>query len=135
VNQCHVVLWPWCAEQKCMFFPAHRYSLWNIHCGDTFPYATVVKPIDAFPCMYHQLVSAVPLHQTVVGKAMQRKLLCFSAKGDSLSLAKPFQTLPYMQTHRWQGYHRLHLWERCCSMGRAFCPPMTGVTCNPRSRE
>ncbi len=33
----------------------------------------LVTPIDAFPCMYHQLVSAVPLHETVVGKAMQYK--------------------------------------------------------------
>ena len=63
----------------------HVFSqLIGIHCGATEVYATVVKPIDAFPCMYHQLVSAVPLRKTIVGKVMQRKLLCFSAKGRQL---------------------------------------------------
>ena len=75
----------------------HVFSqLVGIHCGATEVYATVVKPIDAFPCMYHQLVSAVPVHQTIVGKAMQRELLCFSAKRRQL---EPCHTISNAAVH------------------------------------
>ena len=75
----------------------HVFSqLVGIHCGATEVYATVVKPIDVFPCMYHQLVSAVPVHQTIVGKAMQRELLCFSAKRRQL---EPCHTISNAAVH------------------------------------
>ena len=80
--------------------------------------------------------------QTVVGTAMQRKL-CFFVKGDSLSVAKYFEMLPYVHADTQMAKLPPNaLLGKVPQHGKPSAqpsaPPMTGIVCKspiPRPRD